>query len=225
MVDIFIVIVLFKGVVASSLQNERDVQDAALATIGLYRYHIPGDGNCLFRAVASQLNIEQDIHQVLRDASTKWLRQNLDFLLAENLMDLTELEETEAGGWGSNASLWALANVFSVNIQLYVGARVAENEIEVMRPLFTSSNGLIRLAYLHCGHFDAVIDTLNYPNPEYEKWCDLKKRQMAADELLAGILTAGSSITAHSSSLDVVQKLSRSHLLSQIQPLKQVRVF
>jgi len=60
----------------SSLESERIAQDSALARIGKYRLKIPEDGNCLFRAVGSQLPIGQVGHLHLRKETSAWLEQN-----------------------------------------------------------------------------------------------------------------------------------------------------
>lgn len=60
----------------SRLENERNAQDKALANIGKYRFKIPEDGNCLFRAVGSQLPTGQEGHLNLRKEACKWLQDH-----------------------------------------------------------------------------------------------------------------------------------------------------
>ena len=60
----------------SHLENERIDQDRSLSRIGKYRIKIPEDGNCLFRAVGSQLRVGQESHLILRKKACEWLRQN-----------------------------------------------------------------------------------------------------------------------------------------------------
>ena len=71
-----------------TIDEARQKQDAALRMLRLHRYKIPEDGNCMFRAVASQLRLDQDrIHPILREAASDWADLHVEDLLASLLVD------------------------------------------------------------------------------------------------------------------------------------------
>ena len=71
-----------------TIDEARHKQDAALRILRLHRYKIPEDGNCMFRAVASQLRLDQDrVHPILREAASDWADLHVEDLLASLLVD------------------------------------------------------------------------------------------------------------------------------------------
>ena len=74
-----------------TIDEARQKQDVALRTLGLYRYKIPEDGNCMFRAVASQMKRDQDKnHPLLREEASNWAAEHIEELLANGLLDSIE---------------------------------------------------------------------------------------------------------------------------------------
>lgn len=63
--------------VVDNSERERTRQDEYLASYGLYRQPIIGDGNCLFRSVSLALFGNQDHHQELRNIAINEIEQNL----------------------------------------------------------------------------------------------------------------------------------------------------
>ena len=168
-------------------------QDKALATMGLYRFRIPGDGNCLFRAIASQLKLDQErYHPVLRKAAVKWMKANVEDLIANNMLDTVDeiLEAAEDEAWAGQAAIVALANIFSINIAVIQGGDKGDIDIQHISPfeseVDSEEQGSAILAYMYNGHFDAVVDTPNLPNPEYEAWQDRRVRKRAVDQGASG---------------------------------------
>ena len=168
-------------------------QDKALATMGLYRFRIPGDGNCLFRAIASQLKLDQErYHPVLRKAAVKWMKANVEDLIANNMLDTVDeiLEAAEDEAWAGQAAIVALANIFSINIAVIQGGDKGDIDIQHISPfeseVDSEEQGSAILAYMYNGHFDAVVDTPNLPNPEYEAWQDRRVRKCAVDQGASG---------------------------------------
>ena len=152
-------------------------QDKALLSLGLYRYRIPADGNCLFRAVASQLKLDQErYHPVLRKAAVKWMQANAEELIVGGMLDcLGEIEDaSELGTWAGQAAIVALANIFSINIAVVQGGDKGDIDIQHISPFESSvdgdEQGSVILAYMYNGHFDAVVDQEDLPNPHYEAW-------------------------------------------------------
>ena len=152
-------------------------QDKALLSLGLYRYRIPADGNCLFRAVASQLKLDQErYHPVLRKAALKWMQANAEELIVGGMLDsLGEIEATsELGTWAGQAAIVALGNIFSINIAVVQGGDKGDIDIQHISPFESSvddeEQGSVILAYMYNGHFDAVVDQEDLPNSHYEAW-------------------------------------------------------
>ena len=152
-------------------------QDKALLSLGLYRYRIPTDGNCLFRAVASQLKLDQErYHPVLRKAAVKWMQANAEELIVGGMLDnLEEIDAaSELGAWAGQAAIIALANIFSINIAVVQGGDKGDIDIQHISPFETpmdgEEQGSVILAYMYNGHFDAVVDQDDLPNPDYEAW-------------------------------------------------------
>ena len=189
------------GSTVLSIDAARKNQDKALTTLGLYRYKIPGDGNCLFRAVASQLRLDQDkYHKVLRQAAAKWMAQHGEELLASGLLDnMQEVMDTaQLNHWPGQAALVALANALGLNIAIIQGGDQGTIDIQHITPLETSSDadrGGILLAYLYNGHYDAVVHEPNLPNPDYTEWVAQRQIEREESENLA-LRLAGQSITA-----------------------------
>ena len=166
---------------AETLPNDPELarinQDKALLSLGLYRYRIPADGNCLFRAVASQLKLDQErYHPVLRKAAVKWMQANAEELIVGGMLDsLGEIEATsELGTWAGQAAIVALGNIFSINIAVVQGGDKGDIDIQHISPFESSADdeeqGSVILAYMYNGHFDAVVDQEDLPNPHYEAW-------------------------------------------------------
>lgn len=84
---------------------------------------MPVDGNCLFRAVADQLeyygihdgNDNAYTHESLRAMVVARLEADLDLraFLAEG-----ELDALRAGGWGGAESIAAIASIFEMQVQV-----------------------------------------------------------------------------------------------------------
>jgi hypothetical protein len=60
------------------LDDEYEQQNRYLATFGLQRNPIVGDGNCLFRAISFSLFGHEDNHLQLRNMAVETLRGNID---------------------------------------------------------------------------------------------------------------------------------------------------
>jgi hypothetical protein len=92
--------------------------------------NVLGDGNCQFRAVSDQLQLEDDkFHTMFRRKTVQWLRENKNLKIGESdeLHHFNyEFEEwddfcdymNENGIWGDHITLIALANQFSLRIKV-----------------------------------------------------------------------------------------------------------
>jgi hypothetical protein len=173
------------------LESSRKTQDKALADIGLYRFLIPEDGNCLFRAIASQLNLEQEsAHRELRQEAVRWMRQHAEELLAYGLVDnFDEISESgKVGVWPGQAAIVAIANVRSLNIAIVQGGDKGPIDFQHIAPFDDLPAGKepksVMLAYLYSGHYDGVAYEMKV-NPEYAAWRRKLRQRANADEQLA----------------------------------------
>ena len=180
----------------SCIESSRRSQDKALGTLGLYRYKIPGDGNCMFRAVSAQLRLDQEkFHPRLRAAAWRWMVSHTEALLAEGLLDNEqEVEDTRhLNHWPGQAALVAMANILNINIAVIQGGDQGNIDIQHITPFETDSGkeeGNIVLAYLYNGHYDAVVHDPHVPNPGYAMWASQSALSDKQSEALAKRLSA-----------------------------------
>jgi len=78
-----------------------------------------GDGNCLFRAIADQLEGNEKLHKKYRQEAVKHIEDNKDmyapFIEDDETIE-TYLEDIEKdGAWGSQLELQALSVVYKFN--------------------------------------------------------------------------------------------------------------
>jgi hypothetical protein len=171
------------------------MQNDAMGKLGMHRFCIPEDGNCMFRAIAAQLGLEQQqAHPQLRREATRWMEENAEHLLAAGLMDdVAEITSTaKAGAWPGQAALTALANRRNINIDIIHGGDSGGIDTQHIVPFYEARAGhqrtLVRLAYLYCGHYDAITNTPNIPNIEYEAWKLTQEEAVANDRMVAASL-------------------------------------
>jgi hypothetical protein len=173
------------------LESSRKAQDKALGDIGLYRFLIPEDGNCLFRAIASQLNLEQEsAHRELRQEAVRWMREHAEELLAYGLVDnLDEISESgKVGVWPGQAAIVAIANVRGLTIAIVQGGDKGPIDFQHIAPFDDLPAGRepksVMLAYMYSGHYDGVAYEMKV-NPEYAAWRRKLRQRANADEQLA----------------------------------------
>ena len=177
---------------SAQLESARKLQDRELRLLGLYRFRIPEDGNCLFRAVAAQLGLEQEsAHPKLRKEAFKWMMEHAEELLAYGLVDSFDeiTESSKIGVWPGQAALVALANVKNLNIAIIQGGDRGHIDIQHISPFNDEKTDAelrsIQLVYLYSGHYDTAINEKNKVNPAYDTWCKDKERKCNVDELIA----------------------------------------
>ena len=65
-----------------------------MASHGIIRIPIIGDGNCLFRAMADQLGLSQDSHRQIRQKIVDTIQRDKDYFV--NFIDEDEIDSVEA---------------------------------------------------------------------------------------------------------------------------------
>ena len=91
--------------------------DAQLETLGLHIKNIPGDGNCLFRALGDQLDGSSEDHLHHRAAVVEYMRQNrqdfLPFVEDDKNFDSRLSRLSETGTYGGNQCIVAFSRLHS----------------------------------------------------------------------------------------------------------------
>ena len=102
-------------------------------------YHIhevPGDGNCMFTAIAHQLQQVQNIQHTaseLRHTINQWLLSNPDYIIPITFQPITDTREThrhilweeyctlmlQTGVYGEAPHLWATSRIYNVTIHIF----------------------------------------------------------------------------------------------------------
>ena len=180
-----------KDSIEDTIDEARKRQDTTMAILGLFRFKIPEDGNCLFRAVAEGLGLKQESHTQLRNEAHKWMVANANMLIENGLIDnLEELKKSaEIGFWCGSEALTALANVRKLNIAVVLGGDEGQMHIEHFKPL-DEATASIKLAYLYNGHYDTIVMDKNKKNEVYEQWQLENKEMLQSDELFAESLSS-----------------------------------
>ena len=85
---------------------------------------IEGDGNCLFRAIADQLENDEENHRIYRIRAVNYLKKNKKFF-EKFIIDDTSFEKycnnmENCGEWGGNLEIQALHKDLKINIILHV---------------------------------------------------------------------------------------------------------
>ena len=130
--------------------------------------HIPGDGNCLFRAIAQGLSMGDHEHMVLRTAAVNYLRSNRQRF--ETYNDSGESWDEfidhlgQEGQWAGERAIVALSELFSLNIFVHTPEHMdAPTTFLVKNPTQT-----IHLLYSNHNHYDLLIESVIEESPKVE---------------------------------------------------------
>jgi flagellar biosynthesis GTPase FlhF len=125
-----------------------------LQPLGLFIHEVCGDGNCLFRSIADQLDQDENKYETYRQSCVDFMRKNPD-QFAPFLVD-TDFEEycdemASDGKWGGNLELVAVSWSQNVNITVY---QLEAPKFEIVN--FTTPRAIVHLSY-HLGeHYNSV---------------------------------------------------------------------
>lgn len=146
-------------------------QDEYLHQYGLYRAHIQGDGNCLFRSVSFGLYGTEDHHYALRELAVNHIQENLDdfrfYLYGENGLPMTDTETTrylnnlrQLGTFAGQESILALSRVLNLNILVTIGGDSQNPVVNTLEHNFHNSGNIIHLVWTRAGggHYESVIE-------------------------------------------------------------------
>lgn len=146
---------------------------------GLEIKRMLGDGNCLFRAVSTQIYGDADWHADIRKHVVKYLlseRSYFSQFITEDF-DKYIANMSKEGCFGTNLEIQAIAEVYNRAVEVYGSTSDASSSsgnianasssssgpdpikpINIFQSAYGTSNAPIRLAYINGNHYDAVID-------------------------------------------------------------------
>ena len=131
--------------------------DAKLASMGLTRINVKGDGNCQFRSVLLGLGEPSDDGSIkqLRENVVAWLRNNRSYMNGRETLptDVYLSQMKMMKEWGDDLTLLALANIFRCRIVAVCadGLDVETRPLENVQQCVT-----VYVAYRPELHYDAV---------------------------------------------------------------------
>ena len=113
-------------------QNEKNnevdekfmIESEKLENIGYDIIVVRGDGNCLFRSVAQQLEGNEEYYQKYREICVDYMINNKEVFIPF-LEDSTSIDEyiekiSKDGEWGGNLEIYALSMALEVNFCIYI---------------------------------------------------------------------------------------------------------
>ena len=115
-----------KGKTKTNKGRQRYFEDfqKVLAPKGIYMRDVDGDGNCLFRSVADQIEGSEDNHRAYRDLALKHIKENAEvfklFLLEDETIEDYLEDMDEDGTWGGHFELVALSEALNCNFCLHM---------------------------------------------------------------------------------------------------------
>jgi len=133
-----------------------------LKRLGLHVINVQSDGNCLFRAVAHQLYLDEERHDELRQRCVKHLSKHRSRFSLFISCDFDEyLQRTSTPGvWGDDLEIRALEELTDRLICIYSSE---SREVKPLKTDFDESPLLpsvspILLSYHGCNHYNSVMN-------------------------------------------------------------------
>lgn len=154
---------------------------AQLKAKGLEVKKMLGDGNCLFRAVSTQIYGDPEWHGEIRRRVVDYMRSEKSYFaqfIVENYDQYIE-KLCKDGCYANNPEIQAIAELYNRAIEVYgvssarsssssttpsSSSSLVSSSSESIKPInifqasYTKHNAPIRLAYTNGNHYDAVID-------------------------------------------------------------------
>lgn len=116
--------------------------------------NIEGDGNCLFRAIGSQLYGESDCHNIIRSACMDYVELNKEafsgFVHEHPSIERYIQEKRRPGVWGDNIEIQALSDLYSIPVYIYEKVKSSKSD-----PGFSQGRRTERLS---CGVSDYIFN-------------------------------------------------------------------
>ncbi|XP_013416573.1 RING finger protein 17 [Lingula anatina] len=172
------------GYILQESTLEVKVQDKYLQSIGMKRYKIIADGNCLFRAFAQGIFQDQNQHLIVRSAVIQALQEQWDvfkdIIYEDDKMKYIQ-NLAKPGSYGGEVEIQVVCYIYDIQTVLYMNG--------LHTPVLTRTYGagsadVVELIFLSDGrvdngHYDlAIPSSLCVPNPDYAAWRQMRICEM-----------------------------------------------
>ncbi|KAK5576510.1 hypothetical protein RB653_007654 [Dictyostelium firmibasis] len=130
-----------------------------LEPLGFIIKDVAGDGNCLFRSIADQLQDAPNEHRKYREAICKYIERNKDmfapFIDDEEFESFEEYiqEMREDATWGGHVEIQAASLAYNVNITIH---QMDQPRWEITNHFPPEKNKTIHLSYHNDEHYNSV---------------------------------------------------------------------
>ncbi|OQR91922.1 hypothetical protein ACHHYP_04203 [Achlya hypogyna] len=136
----------------------RGLQDQQLQLV-----EVPGDGNCLFRAISHQLYGDDRFHAVVRAACMDYMEAEKTYFEPYVVGDMPAFlryvaHKRQDAVWGDDPELQALSELYDRPLQVFVSD--ASTGAACLRTFHEASAGRgppLRLSFYGGGHYDSII--------------------------------------------------------------------
>eukprot|EP01119_Soliformovum_irregulare_P003229 TRINITY_DN13585_c0_g1_i1.p1 TRINITY_DN13585_c0_g1~~TRINITY_DN13585_c0_g1_i1.p1 ORF type:complete len:278 (-),score=31.37 TRINITY_DN13585_c0_g1_i1:124-957(-) len=156
----------------SNLEGERDRMAKRFQEFRVQEETVPGDGNCMMRAISHQLDPEEDNHLLVRRNIVKWLEQNEDFPVDTKGTQLKSFLDTDQysswskycsqmanpGTWGDHLALVGASEFYNATIWILSSVRTppGSQPITVVTPIDRMPSRTFRLSHWHEAHYNSL---------------------------------------------------------------------
>jgi OTU domain-containing protein 3 len=124
---------------------------------GIYMRDVDGDGNCLFRSIADQLDGDEENHSKYRDMAVEYITKNKAhfalFISEDEDIDKYIKDMSEDGTWGGHFELVALSALLEVKFCLHLKD---EDPVIVKSHEAQNLSKVVHLAYHIDEHYSSV---------------------------------------------------------------------
>ena len=114
----------FENEKSNEVDEKFMIESEKLENIGYDIVVIRGDGNCLFRSVAEQLEGNEEYYQKYREICVDYMINNKEVFIPflEDSISIDEYIEkiSKDGEWGGNLEIYALSMALEVNFCIYI---------------------------------------------------------------------------------------------------------
>jgi OTU-like cysteine protease. len=124
---------------------------------GIYMRDVDGDGNCLFRSIADQLEGDEENHAKYREMAVEYIKKNKEhfapFISEDEDIEKYIQDMSEDGTWGGHFELVALSAVLGVKFCLHLKD---EEPVIVKSHEQKKFSKIVHLAYHIDEHYSSV---------------------------------------------------------------------
>jgi len=207
---------------------------SALQRYGLRVISVPGDGNCLFRAISHQVYGEDIFHNVVRAKCMDYMEADAGFFSQFVVGGLETFPQYLAakrklGCWGDDPEIQALCELYErpAEIWAYDSATGARK----LRTFHEAAGGLagrqpMRVSYYGGGHYDSIVEDGSASDPFALRHPAAKKLKLppgdAEDACISRLLDRNTAISSQSAILN--EREEKREIEDQLQRTEQAEI-